>query len=453
MLVLISDLHLTDGTCGETVPAEAFYIFRDQLRMLAYNASWRQDGTYRPVEELNLILLGDVLDLIHSTLWLEEADGTPVSVRPWHDPHAQDFSRKVQQITHAILQHNLEGISVFRQMAQNGTLRLPPADRFGRPTRDRTATQVPIRVNLYYMVGNHDWPFHLPGTAYDAIRHSVIQALGLANAPTIFPHDPFEDTTLADLMARHRLLARHGDIFDPFNYHRPAGRDAASLGDVFAVELTNRFPLEIRRQMGETLPRAFYDSMRRLVNVRPPLAAPVWIMEQARKHTRNRALEEQVKAIWNQMGERFLALEVLRRFDSPWPLDVLSALRSVIVLSRLMPFATVTNMLVWMQKHLNGNELSLAQQALKEAGQGVHYVVYGHTHHHEVVPLGFHRQNGREVEQLYANTGTWHAYYNLSRYNLQERNFVPYTEMTFLALYEGDERRGQRMEAWHGVLS
>ncbi len=74
MLVIISDLHLTDGTSGETISAGAFRVFRQRLRDLAYDASKRADGTYRPIEEMDILLLGDVFDLIRSTKWLEKGE-------------------------------------------------------------------------------------------------------------------------------------------------------------------------------------------------------------------------------------------------------------------------------------------------------------------------------------------------------------------------------------------
>lgn len=452
MLVIISDLHLTDGTCGETVPTDAFYTFIHQLRLMAYNASWRSDGRYRPLQRLDLLLLGDVLDLIHSTLWLEEADGTPVDVRPWHDLHAPEVVARVKHITLRVLEHNAEGVNILRRLVQEGLLTLPPADRFGRPSRDARARRVPVEVRIYYMVGNHDWLLHLPGTDYDPIRTLVIQALGLSNPPSVFAHGPGEDPALDALLASYHLLARHGDQFDPFNYHAPTGRDGPSLGDVFAIELTNRFPLEVRRQMGSTLPVGFYNSMRRLVNVRPPLAAPLWILEQARRHTRSRPLEEQVKAIWNAMGERFLTLDVLQRFSHGRLVDVAGMLRSAILFSRVMPFSTIAGLLTWMHRYLGDGVPSLAAMARREARQGYRFVVYGHTHHHEVLPLDVQRRGGKDIQPVYANAGTWHAFYNLSQYNLQKRKFVPNTEMTFLALYRDDERGGRRLEAWNGTL-
>jgi len=44
MLIIISDLHLTDGTSGETIKEGAFFLLRERLFSLAYDASWRAPG-------------------------------------------------------------------------------------------------------------------------------------------------------------------------------------------------------------------------------------------------------------------------------------------------------------------------------------------------------------------------------------------------------------------------
>jgi hypothetical protein len=86
MLVIISDLHLTDGTSGETIHEDEFKIFRERLHDLAYAASCRKLGdteTYEPIDAVHLLLLGDILDVIRSAKWLGG------KVRPWaRNPNA-----------------------------------------------------------------------------------------------------------------------------------------------------------------------------------------------------------------------------------------------------------------------------------------------------------------------------------------------------------------------------
>ena len=69
MLVFFSDIHLTDGTSGETINEGAFELFADQLVDLADK---------RQARELRLVLLGDGLDIVRSSRWIG-----PHAVRPW----------------------------------------------------------------------------------------------------------------------------------------------------------------------------------------------------------------------------------------------------------------------------------------------------------------------------------------------------------------------------------
>ena len=56
MLVIISDLHLTDGSSGSTISAGAFEVLSERLANLAWSASVRSDGAYRPVEQVDLVV-------------------------------------------------------------------------------------------------------------------------------------------------------------------------------------------------------------------------------------------------------------------------------------------------------------------------------------------------------------------------------------------------------------
>jgi hypothetical protein len=69
MLVFVSDVHMTDGSSGETIKPTAFRIFVENLRKLA--------DSVKPLEEIRLVLLEDIFDIIRSTQWLSVSD------RPW----------------------------------------------------------------------------------------------------------------------------------------------------------------------------------------------------------------------------------------------------------------------------------------------------------------------------------------------------------------------------------
>ena len=79
MLAIISDLHITDGTTGQLLAPATMDLMCERLCDLAWRASWRADGTYRPIDRIDLVLLGDVLDIIRSDQWCLNGG----HLRPW----------------------------------------------------------------------------------------------------------------------------------------------------------------------------------------------------------------------------------------------------------------------------------------------------------------------------------------------------------------------------------
>lgn len=455
MLIILSDVHLGDGTCGRSISSSAFHLFGDRLRELAINASWRSDGTYKPVDGIDLLLLGDVLDPLHSTLWLEPAsDGS--QVRPWHDTRLPQFAEKLGQVTNSILTQNASAAEVLRRAASGELVYLTPAN--GRGQLDKESRErLPVPVHTYYMVGNHDWYYHLPGPAFEAIRQTVVQAFGLANEPGPFPHKSADSPQIEELFSRYQLLAQHGDVYDSFNYDKSKGRDAATLGDVFSVEMLNRFPLEIRRELGTEAPDALVDNLRELTNVRPALAAPLWITGQIRDFCDDCAMQDKLKAIWDRMGEEFLALDFVRQADKWMQFDAVDAMEIIMNVSRRAKFTTINEVVTWLrQKMWESGEISFARNALKEPAfldKSAQYIVYGHTHHHEIISLDAAGLTPYPTAQLYFNSGTWHTYYDLAVYKPEEQKFIPYQVLTYLCFYSNGERRGRRFETWSGSFA
>src|SRR5215213_2561607 len=103
MLVIVSDLHLGDGTTANSISPIAFDLFSSRLRETAYYASFRGDKTYKPIETLDILLLGDILDPLHSTLWLDTGPGALNYTRPWTDINSPSFASTLAETTKAII--------------------------------------------------------------------------------------------------------------------------------------------------------------------------------------------------------------------------------------------------------------------------------------------------------------------------------------------------------------
>ncbi len=455
MLIVISDLHLVDGTCGKPISASAFRLFAARLNELAFNASWRADQSYRPLDGIDILLLGDILDPQHSTLWLDTHPGAPGYVRPWTDFRAPEYAEKLSAINQAILNYNAEAIGILRHIAGGKAVLLPPADRRGRASFD-TQEQVAVPVRIHYMVGNHDWYYHIPGPAFDKIRQETIQALGLANPSSPFPHEVKESETLQRLFAEYKIYAQHGDLYDSFNYSKDKGRDAATLGDAFAVEVLNRFPVEAQQRLGQDLPIGILDSLRELVNVRPALATPLWISSQLRQNNISQADQKKIKEVWDEMSNEFLALPFVREADRKFKFDLVDGLELIVKLTDRFSFKSIDDVVVWMSKQFWSEEITFAKHALREdafLNRTAQFIVYGHTHHHEIVPLDSIPTTPRPTNQMYLNSGTWHPYYDLAVFKPEEQKFIPYQVLSYLSFFKDDERDGRRFETWSGAFS
>lgn len=455
MLVAISDLHFDDGTCGKSLPVDAFHNFCERLEQLAYSASMRTDGKYRPLEGIDLLLLGDIFELIYSTRWLTAKPGEPGFVRPWTDPAQPALADKILEITQAILAHNAESMAVLSQMAKGQAITLPPANAQGQPVLEK-CERIPIPVHLYYMVGNHDWFFHLPGEAYSRSRQLIIDAMGLQNPSTPIAHDLHEWDALLTLFEKYRIYARHGDIYDKLCYNRDLGRDVATLGDAVSIELITRFPQEAEKDLGDDLPGNFYQGLREMINVRPNVAVPLWIGSQIRNNAITRRAESRLKKTWNGLVTEFLELNFVRSLNNKWnPFESVDKLALMLKLTRWTSIENFNKVILLIKKKLFEDDTSLIKHAFKEQAFTSHqadFIVYGHTHHHEIIPLDIYRHNGKEIDQFLVNTGTWRSYYDLTRHHPEQQKFLPFQLMSYLAFFNGDERNGRRHEGWLGKL-
>jgi hypothetical protein len=456
LLIIISDLHLVDGTCGVPISSAAFNLFADRIKELAINASWRRDQTYRPVDSIDILLLGDILDPLHSTQWFNESPGQPGYVRPWSEPQSLAFATKLRQITRAILQYNEASIKILRGLSEGRLIRLNPADRQGRIAQN-TRERILIPIRIHYMVGNHDWYYHLPGTLYDNIRKEIVSQMGLFNAVTPFPHDASESITLQKLFETYRVCARHGDIYDSLNYDPVLGRNGSSLGDAFSIEMVSRIPWEINRRLGKEFSPDFIQNLRNIVNVRPTLITPLWVNGLLKQNNVPQIEQDKFKQIWNELVKEFLDLEFVHSLDRHFEFDTVDALNLILKFSSTVSIRTIDDIVKWIHERFISGQPTFSHNALKESAflnRTAQYIVYGHTHHPEVIPLDSNPIiKQKPFNQMCLNTGTWHTYYDLAVHNPGEEKFIPYQVLSYLSFYKDDQRGGRRFEAWSGSLS
>jgi UDP-2,3-diacylglucosamine pyrophosphatase LpxH len=443
MLVIISDLHLTDGSSGQTIRKGAFEAFRERLRDMAYDASCRLDNKYRPIERIDLVLLGDILDVIRSSKWCDSG------ARPWTPQHP-NFATTVASINDLILERNQDSLAFLRSLHDPAYMSVPRATPDGQSlttSRGGSSEQrQPVQIRIWYLVGNHDWFYHLRGDAFDEIRKSVVEAVGLENDPSLpFPHDPAESPAIVEAYREHAVFARHGDIFDRSNFD--GDRDKSSLGDAIVIELVDRFPAEVKRRLGAVLPQDCITGLEEIDNVRPLIIIPAWIDGLLRK-TCNPQQQQAVKQVWDELAREFLRLDFVRQHRNPIHIGLKLSIKSSIGL--------LSRMLLWGAARMNwGKDVPFYPNALNEPAfrdGSARFVVYGHTHRYEIVPLRSESTSAGLLEQIYINSGTWRPVHELAQFKPAEEQFVGYHVMTYIAFFRDGERNGRSFETWSGAL-
>ena len=471
MLVIISDIHLTDGSSGKTIHPGAFKVFRQRLRDLAYDASWRvQPGgnnkaKYKPIEAFDVILLGDILDVIRSKKWLMSGPGR---VRPWDYGRNSEINKrlanKVGEITSDIIRKNKDALDVLKGISSGRVatrwITLPPATSNGKP--DNTVgwepddpRRVRVEIRIHYMAGNHEWFYNIPGKPYNDIRSKIKTAMGLANNPKVpFPHDPEESDDIRKVLDEHHVWARHGDIHDSFNYQDNHGRLASSLGDVIVIELVNRFPHEVDKL---NVPQSLKENLKEIDNVRPLFFIPLWIDGSLRRSGASRKQINEIKSVWDKLVDKFLDIKFVKSQDSFWnPLDDVDKLEAILKFSKGISLSTLGKIVNWFGKNIPTKVESYYKKAMTESAfknRSAQFIVYGHTHRNEVISLDITKlQQGKELKQIYLNTGTWRRVHTLAQLNTKDAEFIDYNIMTYLAFFKGDERFGRPFETWSGAL-
>lgn len=158
MLVVSANWMFGDGTLAVAAAAPHVAVWLQAVHRAAVRAGFRRDGSYRPLDHLQVVLAGDTFDCLTSAAWTG-------SVRPWHDGRAAQAARRA-----VLVQAARRGGRLLARLSRwtRSGLSVPTADHRGRPVLAAT-TQVPVQVAL--LTGDCDaW---LDDACVEATRHGL----------------------------------------------------------------------------------------------------------------------------------------------------------------------------------------------------------------------------------------------------------------------------------------
>lgn len=210
MLVVTANWAVADGTLVAR-PRREQAEWLAAVHRAAIRAGVRRDGRYAPLDGLDLVLAGDLLDGLTSTAWLGDA-------RPWHrGRRAEGIANRVLVAAAARCRRLLGGVA---RWAREGVA-VPDSDRLGRPDWARRR-RVPVRVVV--LPGDRDrWLVAaLPRLARRGIRLAAAWSVGT-------------------------VAICHGAEFDP-SCAACGGPETGrpTLAESLAVDLVGRFAAAVR---------------------------------------------------------------------------------------------------------------------------------------------------------------------------------------------------------------
>jgi UDP-2,3-diacylglucosamine pyrophosphatase LpxH len=473
MLVIISDLHFCDDTAyARKIEAPAFAMLMDEVGDLAVDCG---------AECVDLVLLGDVFDLLRTTAWFREGEQeVPLSQRPWGStealdrrPASPDVLERARRILEAIERVNRPSLRALR------------AECVEAVGKDGKTHRVPVR--RHYMPGNHDrLCLHDEGL--------LERMLGLLGAKPVGPDLHPASELHALVHPDYGLVARHGHEWDPWNFERyekgklpaqysPADFLPAPIGDAITTELVAALPYRVRSKLeasGEFAPTArdptgperldaLVARLQSIEDVRPTIAAFCWaayetgrLQQQLRgAHPRRadalmRALNETV----HELATGFLQMPYYREWRARhgWLGNWANRFHALLELLQVADLSRVSDFLErlekigsWLEGVVEHEDSLLAgakREDLRAAGsEGLRYLVYGHTHKALQVAL-----RADATQDIYLNSGTWRGRQFAT---MEGSGFVGWEQCTWLTFYKKDEpkgsgRTGPAFESWTG---
>jgi UDP-2,3-diacylglucosamine pyrophosphatase LpxH len=432
--VLISDIHCTDCTVGNQTASETdWQLFFEQMEFALRNPGDKaQVPAEQRIDELLLILNGDIVDLIRSSKWAQ------AGVYPWH--------RDNPRFEEIVLDIMLDIVAIHsRQRPDHSTQPYSGFFYWMRASLDKLRAQG-VAVTIVPIVGNHDKELQVVPAARqlfyeeclglsalditDSYRAWVAAQLG-TRPDERYPCLPFY---FAD--AGLRLLATHGQWRDADNARAtPRWRVAHGwtpqqwrteqyqafsdpcFGDTVAAGMLSCFIWRMTQTIDKEMPGAhrICNLLDEMDLYRPSVSAVVRLLAESRRLSR---LNPKAKGLHGQVLRCFRdSLVAWMAHDATWDsasgttwfgLHVLSFLSRFkwywldISLMRLMAKAQEPEAEI-ASRTLFG--LPAFQPSYRALGLRLH--VEGHTHVALEADLQFRKMESGRNNYTYVNLGAW----------------------------------------------
>ncbi|MCU0662465.1 MAG: hypothetical protein MUC50_09095 [Myxococcota bacterium] len=432
MLVVISDLHFTDGTTSNWGPdprqsganKDEFNVSPRAFKLLIEDvAEIVRRGN--KIDKVTFVYAGDIFDLLRTNAWFEAKE----QEKPWApNPEALLVERRCRSILEAISKAEATSASL--------------AWLSGTHPDFAKSWQTSASIERVYLPGNHDRLLNLyPSCRAWAYAHLLADPTNRA---------PFSNQYTN---AAHSTAVLHGHESDPYSCEiaedGTPDYSVMPISDPMTTVLFARLGYEAGKR---GLPEEVVRRLRDIDNIRPTLAAIRLVQDIERSSHVGKSLAKLVE----EVVEDFEALpfyQTWTKANDHWNLgydiaDKLQlALRAIKLLGTKLPLGMMEKLSSMMR---NDSCESLALRCLDRMEiLGLCNCVLGHTHEPLHQPLDV-TPNG--MQRHYLNSGTFRATLTPS---FAEKDFVPFQRFSYVVIYGPHEfQAGQPLpmyEMWSGL--
>jgi len=424
MLVIISDLHFTDGTTSNFSGSEDLFNIKPKAFKLFFRKIADIIKRRESIPKVTLIYDGDIFDLLRTHHWFKVSP----KERPWSIPIKKEkVYGTCKEILEKIIEHNQESLSWLS----------------GEHKDFEEVWQLETEIERIYIPGNHDRIINL----YAPSRKLVYEYLLGRNDSRRF-NNSYKD------QQNHQTLVLHGHESDAFNCEFDKNGnpkyDNVPIGDPMTTMLFVRMGHEAEKL---SIPKGAKRRFRDIDNVRPSLATVRYVQDIINDFKIGKKVERMIEKI----VEDFKQLEFYKKWQDRH--DLLSigfdeadklqfALRVIGLLGANVPAGLLEKLAAFVR---DDSCQKLAKKHLERAsGRNMRYCVFGHTHEPLHVPL--YLDDKLKMEKHYLNTGTFRTTFSQT---FDKKDFIRFQRMSYVILYSAREydpiESIPMYEAWSGL--
>jgi UDP-2,3-diacylglucosamine pyrophosphatase LpxH len=442
LLVIFSDIHLTDESTAVNVAPEAFDILSDEIRDNAIN---------KKAKEVRIILLGDIFDLVRTDHWLK----LQLNERPWNGK----LDKYTGMNTNPAVETHFNKLLTDILETDSGKAFIKMLNEIKKPVID-------VPVIITYVIGNHDRAFN----NYDSLKSLLTKKLnGIDKIEFVNSYFSNEYAT----------LCRHGNEYDENNYGyslynvllKEAGKDTIkdrfneniykviTIGEVITCELMSGLIYRVNNKLKD---KRFTKLLMDLNNVRPMLNMFSWLYWYGKDLTakkKNAIMNSFIKSL-KAVVETDLANEwtKIANFSILFKRDLIDNFKILLKIVDDKKFDEVSKYIeIAKFKEKHWPEKDYCKEGAKfEWGnpkyENIQHVFFGHTHESR---NDFFEGKKDNIVKMYINTGTYLPYITQTE---DGESFAEAYQMTMAFVYSEDEDKNGKtdkpspsLDIWNGI--